>query len=429
MAKLIDQLTAAFVKSTHQPGKYTDGNGLLYRVYPSGARCWEQRITANGRRHTYGLGGYPTVSLKKARKAALRNLRRARSGKDPADRQRKRSEPTFAEAAVLVCEKESAGWTSPRQAVIWMSSLERYVFPRLGKVRVSAIRRRDVLDVLGPLWNEKRETAKKVRQRISSVMAWAAAREYRKDNPAGECISAGLPSDKKKVVHYRALPSDQVGWAVAEVRRSRSDWSTKLAFEFLVLTAARSGEVRGAQWSEMDLDERLWKVPAERMKTREAHEVPLSARALAVLKEAEALLGARNSELVFPTASNSIMSDATMSKLVRNLGIEAVPHGFRSSFRSWCSDTGVDREVAERCLAHTVGNQVEQIYQRSDILERRRVVMETWGEYVGELVGATDTDRRSGPARAPGTRRTVRRPRGRPRKTTVKAGEQGVLFS
>ena len=276
MARLIHQLSAAFVASVRQPGKYMDGNGLLYRVYLSGARCWEQRITVKGRRRTYGLGGYPAVSLKRARKAALRNLRRVRSGKDPGARKRKRKEPTFAEAAVVVCELQSARWTNDRQAAIWMSSLERYVFPRLGNLRVSAVERSDVLDVLGPLWDEKRETAKKVRQRISSVMRWAMAHEFRADNPAGEGISGGLSQDKKDTAHHLALPHDQVGRAIGVVRHSRADWSTKLAFEFLVLTAARSGEVRGAQWSEMDVDEGVWTVPAARMKARKAHTVPLS---------------------------------------------------------------------------------------------------------------------------------------------------------
>ena len=423
MARKINKLSAAFVASVRKPGKYGDGHGLLYRVYLSGARCWEQRITVKGRRRTYGLRGYPVVTLQEARERALENLRLVRSGGDPGAAKRKSVEPTLAEAAEVVCRQLSVRWTSPREASNWMSSIEHYVLPRLGALRVSAIEPRDVLSVLIPLWEDKVSTGQRVRQRLSVIMQWAMANGYRTDNPAGEAISGGLPRGKKRAKHHhRAVPHGEVGRVVGMVRRWTGNPSTALAFEFLVLTATRSCEVRCAVWSEMDLDEGVWTVPGERMKARQEHTVALSARAVAVLEQAQELGGGLGSGPVFPNKGGQFFGESRLGKLLRNLEVQAVPHGFRSSFRDWCADTGVDRELAEACLAHAVGNQVEQAYKRSAMLDRRRPVMEAWGAYVEQGTGMPRTDGASGPARHSASGGGARRPRGRMRKRAESAG-------
>ena len=275
---------------------------------------------------------------------------------------------------------------SGRTAAIWESSLRRYAFPRLGHRLVSDITVADVMAVLvaDDFWNHKRETAKKIRRRISTIMRWAVAQGYRDDNPAGEALGAGLPKSTKPVNHHRALPHAAVAGALKTVRGSGAGIATKLAIEFLTLTATRSSEVRLGMWSEVDFEEAVWRVPAERAKTKRTHEVPLSGRTVAILAEAREITD--GSGLIFPSPRGKVLSDNTISKLFRELGIDAVPHGARSSFRSWCADSGIDREVAEACLAHVVGG-VEAAYQRSTMFDRRRKVMERWAGYLSSSDG------------------------------------------
>ena len=240
--------------------------------------------------------------------------------------------------------------------------------------------------VLLPIWNEKRVTAQRVRRRISAVMRWAVAQGYREDNPAGEAIGAALPRNGVRPRHHPALPYVGVAGAIETVRASEAYPATVLAFEFLVLTACRSGEVRGALWKEMDLAGREWRIPAERMKTGRGHRVPLSRAALAVLQEAQAF--ADGPGVVFPSARGGPLSEVAISKLVRDLGIGAVPHGFRSSFRdraAECSDA--PREVCELALAHVNTNAIEAAYRRSDLFERRRALMEQWAAFLAGIGG------------------------------------------
>ena len=214
-------------------------------------------------------------------------------------------------------------------------------------------------------------------------MKWAIAEGYRADNPAGEAISAALPKSNGPAGHFRALPYSQVGAAIEKTRQSGAYIGTKLAFEFLVLTAARSGEVRGAQWSEIDFEGREWIIPSERMKTGREFRVPLSSRAIEILREAAEY--ADGSGLVFPSLRGRVLSDATLSKLAKENGIKGTPHGMRSSFRDWCAESGVSREVAEASLAHVVGsNKIEWAYLRSTLFDLRREVMENWGAYISE---------------------------------------------
>ena len=389
-------LTAAKVRNAG-PGRHSDGNGLILVVWPSGSRNWIQRITVDGKRKDIGLGGYPAVKLAEAREAARANKEAVRSGRGPESGQQ-RAEPTFEAAAVRVHGERAPGWRNPKHAAQWIATLREYAFPRFGSRRVSTITTADVLAALMPIWHEKPETARRVRQRISTVMLWAVAHGHRPDNPAGEVLGAVLPRQNGGGPrrHFPALPYSEVADALAAVRASQATAATKLAFEFLILTAARSGEVRLATWAEIDMDAATWIVPAERMKAGREHRVPLSPAALAVLRQAAAgIEGAGASKrrkqadtaaaLVFPAPRGGPLSDSTMSKLIRELGIQAVPHGFRSSFRDWAAEcTYTPHRVMEAALAHTIANKAEAAYARSDLFAKRRELMDQWAAYLTE---------------------------------------------
>ena len=378
-------LTAAFVRSA-PPGKHHDGNGLLLRVMPSGSRQWIQRIVIHGRRRNLGLGGYPLVSLAEAREQAFNNRKLARAGGDPLAMRQRPNVPTFRQAADAVIEIHKAGWKNKKSEAQWRNTLRDYAMPRLRDRRVDAITSADVMAVLLPIWNKRPETARRVRQRISAIMKWSVAQGFRQDNPAGDGILEALPKNTKTRRHMRALPYAEVADGITKVRRSSAGPTTKFAFEFLVLTAARSGEVRLAKWSEIDFDDATWTVPAERMKMGREHRVPLSGRCLEILEDAREY--SDRSGLVFPSATGRAMSDSTLSKLLRELDIAAVPHGFRSSFRDWAAErSNAARGVMEAALAHAVENRVEAAYARSDLFQRRRKLMEAWAAYLTEDVG------------------------------------------
>ena len=381
-------LTAAFVRSVNRPGVYCDQHGLRLRVYESRklksiSKHWVWRGTINGTRRDVGLGAFPYVPLADARQLAYEYRKIARAGGDPVALKRKPDVPTFAEAVETVIAIHREGWKDAgKSEKQWRASLRDYAMKRLGRKRVDQIVTADVMAVLIPHWHTKTETMRRVRQRIGAVMKWAVAQGYRDDNPAGDAISAALPKTGTVRNHQRALPFADVGAALDKVKASGAFTSTVLALEFLVLTACRSSEVRLARWDEVDLESGTWTVPAGRMKAKRDHRVPLSARALQILNEARELSG--GSGLVFPSAHGRALSDNTISKLLRDLGIEAVPHGFRSSFRDWaaeCSDA--PREVCELALAHVNSDRVEAAYRRTDLFERRRVMMEEWSGFVG----------------------------------------------
>ena len=389
------RLSARFVATIDQPGRYGDGRGsgglsLLVKHTSRGhlAKSWAQRLHVDGRQRNLGLGSWPHVSLAEAREKCALNLAARRRGELVTGR--KRTVPTFEEALEKVIAVHRAGWKDgSRQEELWRASLRDYAMPKLGGRPVHRITTADVMAVLLPIWNEKRVTARRVRHRISAVMRWAVAQGYREDNPAGEAIGAALPKNGVQVRHLPALPYAEVAGAIEQVRRSGAYPGTALAFEFLVLTACRSGEVRGAMWREIDLEAREWRIPAGRMKTKREHRVPLSTGALAVLRQAREL--ADGSGLVFPSARGRALSEVAMPTMVRNLGIGAVPHGFRSSFRDWaaeCSDT--PREVCELALAHVNTNAIEAAYRRTDLFERRRSLMEQWAAFLAgtEEMGA-----------------------------------------
>ena len=378
----IQQLTAQQVKRITEPGRYFDGLGLYLNVSDTGAKSWVQRLMIQGKPREVGHGGYPLVGLAEARQMAFNFKKSARADGDPlAERHQDRGVPTFAEAAAAVLELNRPSWRNEKHAAQWQSTLETYAFPRLGNRSVDAITTADILAVLTPIWHEKPETARRVRQRLNTVMQWTVAQGYRQSNPAGDAISRALPKRSARVTHMRSLPYPEVATAVAKVQSSNATASAKLAFELLVLTATRSGEIRGARWEEIDLDGRIWTVPAERMKAGVEHRVPLSDRAAAILKEA----GPRADGLVFPSINGRMLSDNTLSKLLRENEIPAVPHGFRSSFRDWAAErTNTPHHVMEQALAHTIPNHAERAYARSDLFDKRRRLMDSWSAYLSK---------------------------------------------
>ena len=381
------RLSARFVETIKEPGTYGDGRGsggLSLRVKRTArghlAESWGQRISVDGRPRNLGLGSWPHVSLAEARQKCVLNLVARQRGELVTGR--RRTVPTFAQAVEKVIAVRRAGWKDgSRSEKLWRSSLRDYVMPKLGGRPVNRITTADVMGVLQPIWNEKRETAKRLRRRISAVMRWAEAQGYREDDPAGGAIGAALPKNGVRPRHHPALPYAEVAGAIEVVRRSGAHPPTVLAFEFLVLTACRNGEVRGARWKEMDLAGREWRIPPERMKTEREHRVPLSTRALAVLREAREF--AEGSEMVFPSPTGRPLNEVAISKLVRQLGIGAVPHGFRSSFRDWAAErSDAPREVCELALAHVNSNRIEAAYRRTDLFERRRALMEQWSAFL-----------------------------------------------
>ena len=356
---------------------------LLVKPRAAGAfsKSWSQRLRIGGKAFNIGLGAYPVITLAAARSASLENARAVAEGRDPRVEGRAANVPTFGEAVEVVISINSGGWRDgAKSANQWRASLRDAAMPRLGDQRVSDITSADVMGVLTPIWNEKAETARRVRQRIGAIMRWAVAQGFRDDNPAGDALNAVLPRKAGSKRRQKALHHSEVGDAIGRVEDAEGAWRfSKLRFEFMVLAAARSGEVRGATWSEVDMSRGVWVIPAERMKASHEHRVPLSVKVLDVLSEAQEF--ADGSGLAFPSPTGKTLSDSTLSKLLRGLGVQAVPHGFRSSFRDWCADTGQPREIAESALAHTVRG-VEGAYFRSDLFERRRDVMEAWADYV-----------------------------------------------
>ena len=376
-------LSAAFIRSA-PPGRHCDGQGLYLVVQLTGTRSWVQRLVIRGRKRELGLGSTALVPLAEAREQALANRKLARQGGDPlAEKRRNQGMPTFAEAAGRVVEQKRPGWRSPRHRQQWLSSLERYAFPRIGGQPVTEVTRADVLEILSPIWHSKAPTARCVHQRIHAVLEWAVGMDYRMDNPCDRVLPV-LGPQGDIVQHMRALPHREVAAAIATVRASPATPVVRLAFEFLVLTAARSGEAREARWTEIDTTYRVWTVPATRMKAKREHRVPLCGRAAEIL-DAARTLGDGDSPLVFPTEGGKPLDDRRFRRLLQRHRVAAVPHGFRSSFRDWAAEeTDHPREVIEAALAHVVANRVEAAYARSDLFERRRLLMDDWAAYLAD---------------------------------------------
>ena len=374
-------LSAAKVRTISATGLYADGNGLNLKVDPSGAKRWVQRVTIDGNRHNLGLGRYPSVSLAEARQVADDNQRAIRQGRNPlaekrhSELERRRpSTPTFAQAAQQVIDLRRPTWSSNKHAAQWASTLATYVYPVIGSKKVDDVASGDVLGVLTPMWTAKPETASRVRQRMETVFDWVIAQGWRSDNPAGKSVLRALPRHSRVKNHFEALNYSKVPETVAKVRESNANLVTRLSFEFLVLTAT---------WSEIDEESGTWTIPAERMKARREHRVPLSRRAREILEEVQQLED-QGKGLIFPGGRQGrSLSNMTHLSLLRRLEIPAVPHGFRSSFRDWVIEqTTVPWAVGEAALAHNLGNSTETAYARSDLFDKRRELMEAWAAFV-----------------------------------------------
>lgn len=374
------RLSAATVRTLTRPGLHGDGNGLYLKVDTTGAKRWVQRIVVQNKRRDIGLGSATLVSLAEAREAALENRKLARAGGDPLEAKRRlQGVPTFKEAALEVHGLSKPTWRNDKHGDQWLNTLEKFAFPHFGAKPIDAVSNTDVLTALTKIWNTHPETARRVKQRIGSVMKSGIAQGFRSDNPA-EAISKALPKhDRSKVQHRKALPYTNVAAAIEKVRASNASAVTKLAFEFLVLTATRSAETRGARWGEIDLVNKVWTIPDTRMKAKKVHRVPLAPRAIEILEQAAAD-DSKPEDLVFPSATTGrALSDMTLSKLMKELGIAAVPHGFRSSFRDWAGEqTNHPREVVEFALAHVISDRAEAAYARSDLFDKRKVLMSDW---------------------------------------------------
>ncbi|MDF1856493.1 integrase arm-type DNA-binding domain-containing protein [Pseudooceanicola sp.] len=363
-----------------QPGRHGDGRGLFLYVKPSGARSWVLRYQLQGRRRDLGLGPYPEVSLAMARERAADARRLIVEGKDPIAKKRQAKPKTFKEAALELIERKRPGWKNAKHAAQWTATLEAYVFPKIGQVQVAKIETADVIGALTPIWSKKPETANRVRQRIEAVIDYASALGVRSgDNPArwrGH-LDHLLPKPTKvrAVKHHPALAHREIATFLQELSR-RSGVAAR-ALRFTVLTAARSGETRGLKWDEIDLENRIWTIPGDRMKAGKEHRVPLSADAIACL-------GPRRGDdtLAFEseTKPGKPISDMSMTAVLRRMGRNKITvHGFRSTFRDWAGETtGFPREVIEAALAHGIKDKAEAAYARSDLFDKRRDLMDAW---------------------------------------------------
>ena len=373
------------IKSLGDPGRYGDGGGLYLVVAKGGTKSWVQRVTINGKRRDLGLGGFPATGLAQARAKALSNGQAIALGKDPRATNQDPTIPTLREAGEVVKELRRVRWRTEKHAKSWLRVLEIYVYPTLGDLPVNEITQQQILKILEPIWGKKRETSKRIRERLRLIFRWSLAHEHITQNPAGEIIDGVLPPlSKKDTKHHKAIPYKEIPNALTKVSQSNAYWSTKLCFFFQVLTAARPGEARKALWKEISWEESVWVIPPEKMKTNVRHRVPLSTQSMGVLARAWTLRD--ESGLVFPSPSGRPLTDATVSKLIRELQVEAVPHGFRSTFRDWAEDkTDASNAAMEISLSHVARTETEGAYARGDLLEARRKLMQEWGDYIGSM--------------------------------------------
>ena len=377
-------LTTTEVRTISEPGRYSDGKGLLLVVGKTGARSWLQRITIDGKRCDIGLGSYPDINLKRARERALNNLDLVKEGIDPRTNDKVQSVPTLEQAAKEVIKLRKPGWKGGNQAKIWENSLTQHVFPTLGKTLVTDLTTSDFMDVLMPIWYSRHETAVRLVHRLSIIMRWTIGKGYRVDNPAGETLKAVLPKTGTMAQrnHQPSVHYSEVADIIGRVKRACTvNPVTKLAFEFLILTATRSSETRLATWDEFNLGKGVWSIPGKRTKNGRDHRIPLSTRALEVLKEVKGTNS--DSSLVFSLTKGRPYHTATLARLMDYIGSTAVPHGFRTSFRVWASEqTSTPHSVMEAALGHIDPNKVVAAYARSDLFDRRSSLMQEWSDYL-----------------------------------------------
>lgn len=400
MARKARELGPLEVSRLTAPGFHFVGGvaGLALQVTPLGARCWVLRAAVGGKRRHMGLGGYPDVTLSGAKQAARAARAQISEGIDPvAERKARRSALaaavaatiTFREAADKYIAAHESGWKNAKHAGQWNSTLTTYAYPIIGKIRVGDVETAHIMRVLDPIWTTKTETASRLRGRIESVLDWATVRGFRKgDNPARwrghiEHLLAAR-ADVQKVQHHAALDYREVGAFLVNLRKQVGMGAR--ALELAILTAARSGEVRGATWSEIDLPGAVWTIPPERMKAEREHRVPLADPSLSLLNALPRMGG---TDLVFPNAKNTALSDMTLTSVLRRMTVPVTAHGFRSSFRDWAGETtAYPREVIEHALAHQLKDKAEAAYARGSLFDKRRRLMADWGMFCGTVSNA-----------------------------------------
>jgi integrase len=377
------KLTATIIGDLVEPGRYPDGDGLYLKISPSGGKSWVLRIQVNGTRRDIGLGDARYVPVRTARLEAAAAKKLAAAGIDPLEERRKIKKviPTFEQAAKKAHAEMVKGWKNGKHTKQWIKTLELYAYPKLGKLKVDKIDGPLIRDVLAEIWLEIPETARRVRQRIGTVLDWSYSNGFRETEAPMRSISKGLPRQPKKKGHFAALPHAKMA-EFMERLRSKAACASTLALEALILTAVRSGEIRGATWSEFDDDLTLWTIPEDRMKMGVEHAVPLSRQAADVFCRARALR-TEDSDLVFPSATTGApLSDMALLELVRGMGLPITVHGFRSSFRDWVAEeTEVADAVAEASLAHAVEGKTKAAYLRTDFFKKRRNLMQKWANY------------------------------------------------
>jgi integrase len=395
------RLTPLAVKNA-KPGRHGDGKGLYLLVKPSGAKSWVLRVVARGRRQDIGLGSTDWVSLAEARERASALRKHAKEGRSPiGERDREKVViPTFKEALEMAHAEFAKGW-SDKTAEQFKASLDAHAVPVIGRRRADDIELAHIIAVLAPIWTEKPQMARKVRHRLMKTLAFAKSRGWRSvPPPETREISDGLARQPKSK-GFRAVPFAEVP-AVVAGELTKAETPARLALLFTILTAARSGEVRKARWEQIDREAKVWRRPAEIMKAGEPHVITLSAAALVILDRASKLSGDRG--LIFPTRSETPLSDAALGKMLREAGRTETVHGFRSSFRDWAAEKmpTVPAMVAEMALAHSVGTKTEQAYLRSDLRDMRRALTDAWGRFVapslsgeGDNVVSLDTAKTS----------------------------------
>ena len=388
-------LTAAKVRTETNPGNYNDGNRLTLRLQESGSKQWVLRTTINGKARNIGLGGYPHVGLAEARELAHEKRMAIRQGIDPIHEKRaakkqamaQASIPTFREVALKEIERRRSSCKGDVSAEQWEGTFTNYVFPIIGNKRVDEITTHDIRKILKPIWLEKEETARRVRQRMGATFKLAISRDWTKINPSDTFITSSLPVQTNIKENLRATPYPEVPSAVVSIRNSDSDTVTKLALEFKILTAARTAELLSANWAEFDLEKGIRTAPATLMKMKRPHSIPLSDRVLEILDEARTLYGDKG--IVFPSkrsvnkGDHKPLSDGAFGRVLETQGINAVPHGFRSSFKDWASEKQPGSDMpAEFSLAHVEGSRAKQAYLRTQLVETRRGLMNNWAVYV-----------------------------------------------
>lgn len=377
------KLSATAVKAATRPGRLGDGDGLFLLVQPGGTKSWVCRVQKNGSRRDFGLGSASKISLAQARERARQIRTWMEMGLDPLfERRKAKGVPTFKEAAAKVLAAHRKTWRNEKHEAQWLQTLKAYAFPHIGDIRVSEISGPMIRNVLAEIWLAKPETARRVRQRIGTVLDWAYASGYRESEAPMRAITKGLPKQPKKDGHFAAMPYSKVPLFVLRLRERES--FSRLALEFAILTAARSGEVRGASWDEIDPEEKLWTIPKERMKAHREHVVPLCPRAIRIVERCTELR-IRDCPLIFPgMRGNQPMSDMTLTKLIKEMKEPYTAHGFRSAFRDWVSEaTDYQGEIAEAALAHVVKDKTEAAYRRGNLLEKRRSLMADWAKFAG----------------------------------------------